>query len=58
MAEKRDPHIKAREGKLPNFTGIDSPYEEPESPDIHLKTVGKSVKELVQIIKYVDFKVL
>ena len=59
VAEKRDPkglYKKAREGKLPNFTGIDSPYEEPESPDIHLKTVGKSVKELVtQIIKYVDF---
>ena len=62
VAEKRDPkglYKKAREGKLPNFTGIDSPYEEPESPDIHLKTVGKSVKQLVtQIIKYVDFKVL
>jgi bifunctional enzyme CysN/CysC len=40
-AERRDPkglYRKARAGELRNFTGIDSPYEEPESPEIHLRT--------------------
>lgn len=29
---------KAREGKIKNFTGFDSPYEAPETPELHLKT--------------------
>jgi bifunctional enzyme CysN/CysC len=40
-AEKRDPkglYKKARRGELKNFTGIDSPYEPPEKPEIHLRT--------------------
>ncbi|MBL8267188.1 sulfate adenylyltransferase subunit CysN [Steroidobacter sp.] len=40
-AEKRDPkglYKKARRGELQNFTGIDSPYEPPEKPEIHLHT--------------------
>jgi bifunctional enzyme CysN/CysC len=40
-AEKRDPkglYKKARRGELRNFTGIDSPYEPPERPEIHLRT--------------------
>jgi bifunctional enzyme CysN/CysC len=40
-AEKRDPkglYRKARAGQLRNFTGIDSPYEAPEAPEIHLRT--------------------
>jgi bifunctional enzyme CysN/CysC len=40
-AEKRDPkglYKKARRGELKNFTGIDSPYEPPENPEIHLHT--------------------
>jgi bifunctional enzyme CysN/CysC len=43
--ERRDPkglYAKARRGALPNFTGIDSPYEPPESPEIHLVTTGRS----------------
>ncbi len=39
VAEERDPkglYRKAREGGIKNFTGIDSPYEPPTSPDIHL----------------------
>ena len=38
---KRDPkglYAKAKAGLIPNFTGISSPYEAPENPDIHLKT--------------------
>jgi bifunctional enzyme CysN/CysC len=40
-AEKRDPkglYKKARRGELKNFTGIDSPYEPPMNPEIHLHT--------------------
>jgi bifunctional enzyme CysN/CysC len=40
-AEQRDPkglYRKARAGELRNFTGIDSPYEAPESAEIHLRT--------------------
>jgi len=40
-AEQRDPkglYKKARRGELRNFTGIDSPYEPPEAPEIHLRT--------------------
>jgi bifunctional enzyme CysN/CysC len=33
-------YAKARAGELKNFTGIDSDYEAPESPEIHLHTMG------------------
>ena len=42
VAEERDVkglYKKARAGQLKNFTGIDSPYEEPESPEIRVNTV-------------------
>lgn len=41
VAEARDPkglYRKARRGELPNFTGIDSPYERPEDPELRLDT--------------------
>ncbi len=41
LAEQRDPkglYRKARRGELKNFTGIDSPYEEPEAPEIRIDT--------------------
>ncbi len=41
IAESRDPkglYKKARGGDLKNFTGIDSPYETPDTPEIHLQT--------------------
>ncbi|MGH7825946.1 MAG: sulfate adenylyltransferase subunit CysN, partial [Candidatus Binatia bacterium] len=41
--ERRDVkglYAKARRGELKNFTGIDSDYEPPESPEIHLETLG------------------
>ena len=41
IAEQRDPkglYKKARRGELKNFTGIDSPYEVPETPEIHIRT--------------------
>ena len=42
---ERDPkglYAKAKAGTLKNFTGIDSPYETPEAPEIHLQTLGKT----------------
>jgi len=33
-------YAKARRGELPHFTGIDSPYEPPESPELHLDASG------------------
>ena len=41
--ERRDPkglYAKARRGELSNFTGIDSPYEPPEDPEVRLGTLG------------------
>lgn len=43
--EQRDPkglYAKARAGQLKNFTGIDSDYERPEHPDVHVRTSGQS----------------
>jgi adenylylsulfate kinase len=49
--EARDPkglYQKARKGEIPNFTGISSPYEAPENPEIHLKTRDFTVQESAQ----------
>lgn len=50
ICEQRDVkglYAKARRGDLKNFTGIDSPYEEPESPELHLKPANASVDDCV-----------
>jgi bifunctional enzyme CysN/CysC len=47
-AEKRDEkglYAKARAGELKNFTGIDSPYEPPEAPEIHIDTTKLSAEQ-------------
>ena len=52
-AEKRDLkglYSKARRGELKNFTGIDSPYEAPEHPEIHLQTVLASPEDAAEQI--------
>lgn len=41
-------YAKARKGEIKGFTGIDSPYEAPESPDLRLPTVALSVEEAVE----------
>lgn len=49
VCERRDPkglYAKSRAGLLPNFTGIDSPYEEPTQPDLVLDTSSASANEL------------
>ena len=51
--ERRDVkglYRKARDGRIPNFTGISSMYEEPESPDIVIDTSGRSLKESADIL--------
>lgn len=48
--QRRDPnglYEKARSGIIPGFTGIDSPYEEPEQPEIVIDTRESSVDECV-----------
>ena len=63
VVEKRDVkglYAKARLGKLKNFTGIDSAYEVPKNPDIHIKTSNISIEEAVdeimkKIINSIDF---
>jgi bifunctional enzyme CysN/CysC len=47
VVEARDPkglYAKARRGELKNFTGIDSPYETPEAPDLRLDTSDTSAE--------------
>ena len=39
---------KARAGDIPNFTGISSPYEAPEEPDVHVYTGRNSLEDCVQ----------
>jgi bifunctional enzyme CysN/CysC len=51
VAEARDEkglYAKARRGALPNFTGIDSPYEAPESPELRLDTTRVPAEELAE----------
>ncbi len=44
-------YAKARAGIIKNFTGIDSPYEPPESPEIRLDGARMSVEEMVEVIQ-------
>jgi bifunctional enzyme CysN/CysC len=52
-AEKRDVkglYAKARAGELKNFTGIDSPYEAPEAPEIHVDTTSLTADQAADLI--------
>jgi bifunctional enzyme CysN/CysC len=62
VAEQRDPkglYKKARRGELKHFTGIDSPYEVPEKPEIVIDTTSMSVHEsadcLYQLLNTMKF---
>ena len=53
ICEQRDVkglYKKAREGKIKNYTGISSPYEAPEDPDIELNTGSQPLRDCVNII--------
>ncbi|MEW5424331.1 sulfate adenylyltransferase subunit CysN [Amorphus sp. 3PC139-8] len=56
LAESRDPkglYKKARSGEIKNFTGIDSPYELPETPELTLSTGDHTAEELAdQVASY------
>jgi bifunctional enzyme CysN/CysC len=50
---RRDPkglYARAKAGAIPNFTGLDSPYEAPEDPELRLYTVGQSVDTLTDAL--------
>ncbi|MGQ0529628.1 MAG: sulfate adenylyltransferase subunit CysN [Panacagrimonas sp.] len=52
-AERRDVkglYKKARAGELPNFTGIDSPYEAPEAPEILIDTTAMTAEQAADLI--------
>lgn len=52
---RRDPkglYARALNGEIKNFTGVDSPYEAPENPEIHLKTLGKTAEEMVEALEH------
>ncbi|GAB2997586.1 adenylyl-sulfate kinase [Arenimonas maotaiensis] len=53
LCEQRDVkglYAKARRGELPNFTGISSPYEAPENPELHLRTAEQDIDAMVDAI--------
>ena len=53
VAEQRDPkglYAKARRGELPNFTGIDSPYEPPKHPELRLDTTTLTADEAADAV--------
>jgi bifunctional enzyme CysN/CysC len=58
IAETRDPkglYKKARRGELKNFTGIDSPYEPPENPEIYIDTTSRASEESAEaIVEYLE----
>ena len=53
---KRDPkglYAKADRGEIKNFTGIDSPYEAPENPELHIHNVGRDPEDVAEeVITY------
>jgi len=53
VVQQRDPkglYAKAAEGKIKNFTGVDAPYDVPQSPEIHIKTDERSIVEAANVI--------
>jgi bifunctional enzyme CysN/CysC len=59
-AEKRDVkglYAKARKGELKNFTGISSPYEAPENPELRVDTSTMSAEDAAsEIVKFLQNK--
>lgn len=53
VCEQRDVkglYQKARSGEISNFTGISSPYEVPQKPDLQIDTVNQTIEQSVNII--------
>lgn len=60
VCEQRDPkglYKKARAGEIKDFTGIDSPYDVPVNPEIHVVNDGVSIEEAAsQVVSYLKDK--
>ncbi|MBK6444941.1 MAG: adenylyl-sulfate kinase [Bacteroidetes bacterium] len=60
VCEQRDPkglYKKVRAGELQQFTGIDSPYEEPLQPELNIQTMNQTPEESVkQILEFLEVK--
>ena len=58
VCESRDPkglYKKARAGEIKNFTGIDSAYELPVKPEVHVETANKSIEACAaQVVSYLQ----
>lgn len=58
ICEQRDPkglYKKARAGEIKNFTGIDSSYEVPSNPEVHIETALYSIEECAfKVIQYLE----
>ncbi|MCP9820483.1 adenylyl-sulfate kinase [Synechococcus sp. Cruz-9H2] len=57
VCEQRDPkglYAKARAGVIKDFTGISSPYEAPESPELRVDTGGRLEQNVAQVISYLE----
>lgn len=58
VCEKRDVkglYKKARQGSIKGFTGVDQPYEKPETPDLVVKTIDCSVEEsMLQVVEILE----
>ncbi|MCP9826201.1 adenylyl-sulfate kinase [Synechococcus sp. EJ6-Ellesmere] len=57
VCEQRDPkglYAKARAGVIKEFTGISSPYEAPESPELLVDTSGRLEENVAQVISYLE----
>jgi len=58
ICEQRDPkglYRKARAGEIKNFTGLDSPYEAPENPELQLDTILITVEQAAdEILAYME----
>ncbi len=57
VAETRDPkglYKRARSGEIKNFTGIDSPYEPPENPEMRLSHTQSAEENAAQVVKRIN----
>ncbi|MCP9800987.1 adenylyl-sulfate kinase [Synechococcus sp. RedBA-s] len=57
VCEQRDPkglYAKARAGEIKEFTGISSPYEAPESPELRIDTGGRLQDNVAEVISYLE----
>jgi adenylylsulfate kinase len=61
VCEQRDVkglYKRARAGEVKNFTGIDSPYEIPENPDVIIKTAEQTIEESIEVLlKFIKQKI-